>query len=74
MVEERTYDPAVFLRKSKKGQHLIGFMPEKVEPDMVLIISIEELRKLVRGGVEYVRSSLLPPTPQEKVKPEVDEL
>ena len=74
MEEKRQFDPAVFLRKSKKGQHIVGFLPEKAESDMVLIISIEELRKLVRGEVEYVRSSLLPPSPREEVWGKADEL
>lgn len=80
MADDREYDPAVFLRKSKKGQHIVGFMPEKVEPDMVLIISIEGLRDLVRGkgkdgkAVTYLRSSLLPPTPADPPAGSSDEL
>ena len=74
MAEGKTYDPAVFLRKSKKGEHLVGFMPETVQPDMVLVVSIAELRKLVKGDVEYVRSSLLEPTPKPEATPKVDEL
>lgn len=56
-----SYDPAVFLRKSAKGDHIYGFMPEGVKQDMSMVVSIEELRKLVKGEVDFVRASLLKP-------------
>ena len=70
--QEKLSDPAgseleyknkvVFLRKSKKGDHLFVFdSREDLISGGTLIMNVSEVERLIGGGTEWVKVSVLPP-------------
>ena len=61
--EEREYkNPVVFLRKSKKGEHLFVFDSKHVLiGGGTLIMNVSDVEKLLGGGVDWIKVSVLPP-------------
>lgn len=61
--EEKEYkNPVVFLRRSKKGDHLFVFdSNESLISGGTLIMNVSEVERLIGGGTEWIKVSVLPP-------------
>lgn len=59
---QKTYPPAVFMRVSKAGTSLYGFVPDEgIKGGKSLVMNRADLIKLLKGEVEFVKVGILKP-------------
>ena len=61
--ERKEYkNPVVFLRRSEAGNHLFVYdSREDLIGGGTLIMNVSDVEKLIRGGTDWIKVSVLPP-------------
>ena len=62
MAEKKEYPPAIFLRVSKAGTSLYGFVPDEgITGGKTLVINRADILQLLKKEVEFVKVGILKP-------------